>query len=124
MVPYFGFQIFSHYSNGTIFVAEFWNFSKMVPFLFVIFGTFLSWYHFCCRIFALCSMVPYFGFQIFFTLFLEWYLICYIIFALFSNGTIFVLIFLHFAQIGSIVFKATFCIGTLLRQKVKRRLNV
>ena len=42
MVPYFGFQNFSHHSKGTFFVAEFWNFSKSVPFLFVIFGTFLK----------------------------------------------------------------------------------
>ena len=33
-------KFFTLYSNGTFFVAELWNFSKMVPFLFVIFGTF------------------------------------------------------------------------------------
>ena len=42
------------------------------------------------------------------------------IFALFSNGTIFVYFFSHFAQIGCTVFKATFCIGSFWRQKVKR----
>ena len=31
--------------------------------------------------------------------------------------------FSSFAQIGCIVFKATFCIGTFWRQKVKRGLN-
>ena len=44
MVPYFGFQNFSHYSNGTFFVAEFCNFS--IAFLFVIFCTFNECYHF------------------------------------------------------------------------------
>ena len=42
-----------------------------------------------------------------FRTFLNCYFICYKIFALFSNGTIFVLFFSHFAQIGSTVFKAT-----------------
>ena len=52
-----------------------------------------------------------------FRTFLNWYFICYKMFALFSNGTIFVLFFSHFAQIGSTVFKATFCISTFWRRQ-------
>ena len=59
-----------------------------------------------------------------FRTFPNWYFICYKIFALFSNGTIFLFIFSHFAQIGSTVFKTTFCISTFWCQKVKRGLNV
>ena len=59
-----------------------------------------------------------------FRTFLNWYLICYKIFALFSNGTIFVSFFSHFALIGSTVFKATFCICTFWRQKVKKGLKI
>ena len=59
-----------------------------------------------------------------FRIFLNWYFICYNIFAFFSNGTILNFFFLsHFAQIGSTVFKATFCISTFWRQKVKRGLH-
>ena len=54
-----------------------------------------------------------------FCTFVNWYFICYKIFAFFSNGTI----FSHFSQIGSTVFKATFCISTFWLQKVKRGLN-
>ena len=34
------------FSNGTVFVEEFWAFSKMVPFLLAEFGPFLKWYNF------------------------------------------------------------------------------
>ena len=44
-----------------------------------------------------------------FRIFLKWYHLCFI--------------FSHFAQIGSTVFNATFCIGTFWRQKVKRGRN-
>ena len=88
--------------NGTFFGAEFWNFSKMVPFLFVIFGII-----FCCQIFAHSSIGTLFVTK----------------FSHFSQMVPFLFYFSHFAQIGSTVFKATFCIGTFWRQKINRGLN-
>ena len=83
MVPYFGFQNFSHctrlvpflllnfgpflklyhfclwflvlFSNGTIFFAEFSHIPQLVPYLLQHFHTFLKWYQFCFIFSALCS---------------------------------------------------------------------
>ena len=79
--------------SSTIFVCDFWYFSLMVPF-------------FVAEFFAQSS-IPYLLQN--FRTFLKWYHFC--------------LFFSHFAQIGSTVFKATFCIGTFWHQKVKRGLN-
>ena len=106
MVPCLGFQKFSHYSNGTFCVAEFWNFFKMVPFF--------------CDFWYFSLMVPFLLPN--FRKFLNWYL-SVPKFSHFSQMVPFCSRFSHFAQIGSTVFKATFCIGTFWRQKVKRGLH-
>ena len=74
---HFCFRFFALCSNGTIFwllfVAEFWNFSKMVPFLFVIFGTFLLPNF---RTFLNSQLVPYLLQNV--CPFRKWYYFCFI----------------------------------------------
>ena len=78
------FKFFPMYSNGTFFVAEFWDFSKMVPFLFVIFWYFFLMVPFFVAEFShISQLVPYL-LQNFRTC-LKWYHFCFIFFAFCSN---------------------------------------